>query len=123
MSTVIIILSDPKAGEDAFGRVFNGLLLGLQLKDKGENIEIIFQGTGARWPAELAKEDNPAHPLFVALKDNMAGVCSGCANVFGATEGVESTNLKLLKDFDLPGVGGTTDLAKYVINGDRILTF
>lgn len=123
MSNAIIILSDPKAGEDAFGRCFNALLLGLQLKDRGEPVEIIFQGAGARWPAELAKEDNPANPMFVALKDNMTGVCEGCAAVFGATEGVQSTNLKLLNDFNLPGVGSTTDLAKFIVDGYRVLTF
>lgn len=43
--TAIIILSDPKAGtEEALGRVFNASAY--EFKHAGEDVKIIFQGTG-----------------------------------------------------------------------------
>ena len=53
--------------------------------------EVTFIGTGARWPAELAKLGHPANALYDSVRDVVKGVSCGCAAVFGATEGVEST--------------------------------
>ena len=72
MKTAIIILSDPKTGEEAFGRAFNGLASAYDYKQKGDDVTILFQGTGTRWPAELSKSKNPAHELFEAVKDKIA---------------------------------------------------
>ena len=83
MKTAIIILSDPKTGGDeAFGRAFNGLAAAYDYKQKGDDVTILFQGTGTRWPAELSKSKNPAHELFQAVKDKIAGVSCGCADAF-----------------------------------------
>jgi hypothetical protein len=54
MKTAIIILSDPKSGsEDALGRVFNALALASECKQKGDEVAVVFNGAGTRWPAEL----------------------------------------------------------------------
>ncbi len=124
-NTIIAIFSDPKSGsEEALGRVFNALVLALELKEKGEPFEVIFQGAGSRWPAELAKTDHPANALYEAVKDSIAGVSGGCADVFGATESVKNdTPHKLIRDVAIPGTDGMIDMAKHLINGDRFITF
>ena len=122
--TVIAIFSDPNGGsEEALGRMFNGLVLAGELQERGEPFEIIFQGTGTRWPEELAKKDHPAHALYIALLDHIGGVCGGCAEIFGAAESVGRTSLKLLQESPLPGPSGVTDMAKRIADGDRFLTF
>lgn len=122
--TAIIILSDPKGGEDALGRAFNALFLAFQLKQKDQPFEIIFQGAGARWPAEFVKSDNPANGLYEALKGNIKGVCGGCADVFGATEAVSgTTDLELLRQVEIPGVGSITDLTQFIDDDVRVVTF
>jgi hypothetical protein len=56
MKTAIIILSDPKSGsEEALGRVFNALALASECKQKGDEVAVVFNGTGTRWPAELTQ--------------------------------------------------------------------
>lgn len=122
--TAIVIFSDPKAGgEEALGRLFNGLFLTLELKDKGQDVALIFQGAGSRWPTEITKPAHPAHGLFHAVADKVAGVCGGCADVFGATEGAKATGLKLIREKDIPGVGGILDLSRYLDQGYRLVTF
>ena len=124
MKTAIIILSDPKTGgEEAFGRAFNGLASAYDYKQKGDDVTILFQGTGTRWPAELSKSKNPAHELFEAVKDKIAGVSCACADVFGATEEAEQSGCDLIKDNSVPGTGGLPSLQKLQSEGYTILTF
>lgn len=62
MKTAIVIVSDPKGGsEEALGRVFNALALASECKQKGDEVAVVFNGTGTRWPAELTKLSHPAN--------------------------------------------------------------
>ena len=124
MKTAIAILSDPKSGtEEALGRVFNALATAYDFKQKGEDVEIVFQGTGTRWPAELSKADHPAHDLYEAVADTVAGVSCGCADVFGATEEVERSGLDFIKDNPIPGTNGLVSLQRLIGDGATVLTF
>jgi DsrE/DsrF-like family len=99
--TAIVVFSDPKAGsEEALGRLFNAMFLTLELKDKGQNVALIFQGAGVRWPAEVVQPTHPAHALYHAVADKVAGVCGGCADVFGATEAAKTTGCEPACNFD-----------------------
>ena len=55
-------MSDPKGGseEEALGRVFSALALASECKQKGDEVAVVFNGTGTRWPAELTKLSHPA---------------------------------------------------------------
>jgi hypothetical protein len=120
--TAIIVFSDPKAGEEALGRVFNAMFITLELKDKDQDVALIFQGAGTRWPAELAKPDHQGHPLYNAVRDKVAGVCGGCADVFGASESLRGGNLQLIRDKAIPGTSGILDLSRYLDDGYRLIT-
>lgn len=122
--TAIIIYSDPKAGsEEALGRLFNGLFLAYELKEKKQDVAVIFQGAGTRWPAELVKADHPAHPLYEAVKDAVAGICGGCADVFGATADARKTGLKLDYERAIPGTPGVLDVSSYIDQGYSVVNF
>ena len=122
--TAIVIFSDPKAGgEEALGRLFNAMFLTLELKDKGQEVALIFQGAGARWPAEVTQPAHPAYALYNAVAEKGAGVCGGCADVFGATAGAKATGLPLVRDRQIPGTAGILDLSRYLDQGFRLVTF
>ncbi len=123
MKTAIVIFADPKSGtEEALGRVFNGFAAAYDFKQAGEEVTILFQGTGSRWIGELDKADHPAHDLFEAVKDKVAGVSCGCAAVFGATEEAEKSGYDLIKDNPVPGTPGLASLRKLATEG-RVLIF
>ncbi|WP_051236767.1 DsrE family protein [Ottowia thiooxydans] len=123
MKTVIVVFSDPKSGsEEALGRVFNALFLAYELKDKGQEFDLVFQGTGVRWPAELAKNDHPAHALYEAVLDHIVA-CGGCADVFGAGAGLAPTGIALVRDKTIPGTTGVLDLSRHLDAGNRLVTF
>ena len=124
MKTAIIILSDPKSGsEEALGRVFNALALASECKQKGDEVAVVFNGTGTRWPAELTKLSHPANGLYNAVRDVVQGASCGCADVFGAKESIESCGVPLMKDHALTGTSGLLSLRRYVSEGWNTIVF
>lgn len=123
MKTAIIVLSDPKNGEDALGRVFNGLAAAYDYKQQGEDVTVLFQGAGTRWIGELNKPEHPVHELFEAVKDTVAGVSCGCAEVFGATEEIEKSGFDFIKDNAVPGTAGLPSLRQLTADGYSVMSF
>jgi len=124
MKTAIIILSDPKTGGDeALGRVFNGLAAAFDIKQAGEEVSILFQGAGVRWVAELTRADHPAYELYQAVSDTVAGASCGCADVFGAADDVAKQGLDLIKDNPVPGTNGIASYLQLQRDGYQILNF
>lgn len=124
MKNAIIVLSDPKSGsEEALGRVFNALAAAYDFKHAGEEVTLLFQGTGTRWAGELVKPDHPAHALFKAVEDTVAGVSCGCADVFGASSSAQASGFDLIKDNAVPGTGGFPSLRKLRADGYNVMVF
>lgn len=124
MKAAIVVLSDPKSGtEEALGRVFNALASAYDFKHGGDEVTVLFQGAGSRWIGELTKADHPAHKLFEAVKDLVAGASCGCADVFGARESVVASGFELITDNQVPGTTGLPSLQKLIKDGYTVLTF
>ena len=124
MKTAIIILSDPKSGSDeALGRVFNALATAYDFKQAKEDIEILFQGAGTRWIGELSNTEHPAYALFEEVKDKVAGVSCGCADVFGGAEDAKKSGFDLIKNNPVPGTSGLPSLRQLQNDGYNILVF
>ncbi len=124
MKTAIVILSDPKNGsEEALGRVFNGLASAYEFKQAGDEVSILFQGAGTRWIGELNQKEHPAHDLYEAVKDQIAGISCGYADVFGGTKETKASGHDLIKENPVPETRGMASLQKYVAEGATILTF
>jgi hypothetical protein len=118
--TAIVVLSEPKAGsEEALGRVFNALAAAYDYKQAGEEVKILFQGAGTRWPVELQKDSHPANALYEAVADKIEGVSCGCADVFGANP----SGLDLIKDNKVPGTTGLPSLVNLQKDGYSVITF
>jgi hypothetical protein len=122
--TAVVVMSDPEAlTDEALGRLFNALFLTLELKQADREVELVFQAAGTRWPARIVQPDHPAHALYLAVQDRVAGVSCGCATVFGAADAATAAGFALVKDGDVPGTGGVLDLSRYVREGYGIVTF
>ncbi len=74
----VVILSDPKAGgEEALGRLFNGLATTYDFQAKGDDVTTAFAGTGVRWLDLVSKPEHPASKLFEAVRETVAGASCG----------------------------------------------
>ena len=125
LKATIVVLSDPKSGsnEEALGRVFNALAAAYDFKQRGDDVNLQFQGAGTRWIRELNKEDHPAHALYKEVEDTIAGVSCGCADVFGGAEEAQASGFDLITDNPVPGTTGLPSLATVVSEGRSVLTF
>ncbi len=123
MKTAVIVLSDPKGGEEALGRVFNALAATYDFKAQNHEVALVFQGAGTRWTGVLTNREHPAHALYEAVADKVAGASLACATVFGALESAEQNGFTLIKNNPVPGTAGLPSLAKYAADGYTILTF
>ena len=61
--------------------------------------------------------------LFKILKENIAGVPSGCADVFGVTEDAIDNGFELISETPIPGTSGVPSVAKLLKADTNILTF
>ena len=89
MKTAVVVLSDPRNGDEALGRVFNALAVAYDLKQRKQHVEVLFQGAGTRWAAQLTSADHPIHGLYQAVADTVAGASLACADFFGARSDAE----------------------------------
>ena len=121
--TAVLIFSDPAGGDDALGRVFNALAAAYDFDQAGHEVRVQFQGAGTRWPEQLASPLHPAHDVYESVRHTVAGASCGCADVFGASQGVLEGALDLIKDNPVPGTSGLASLRALVDDGYSILTF
>jgi hypothetical protein len=121
-TTTIIVLSDPNGGEEALGRVFNALAAAYDFKRQQRPVQVVFQGTGTRWPKVLAAPGHPVHALYNAVEDTVAGASAGCCTVFGARDDVEGEGLALITSNPVPGTPGLPSVAQFISDGP-VLTF
>ena len=121
----IIVLSDPHSGskDEALGRVFNALATAYDFKRRGDDVTVHFQGAGTRWLGELMQPNHPAHQLYEAVKETIAGLSCGCADVFGGAEDAKACGMELVADNDVPGTTGLPSLAAMVSQGRNVITF
>ncbi|GAB4129299.1 MAG: hypothetical protein Kow00104_14810 [Rhodothalassiaceae bacterium] len=122
--TAIVVCSDPASGSDeALGRLFNALFLAYELMEKKKEVAIVYQGAGARWPAELRQTTHPAHILFTAVSALETSICGGCADAFGATTDARKTGIRLDYQKAMPGTPGILDLSDYLDRGFSLVIF
>lgn len=121
--TSIFIFSDPANGEESLGRAFNGLAAAYDIKQSGGEVNITFQGTGTRWPALISQAGHPLHDLYNLVKNNIAGVSCGCADVFGASEGAQACGVNVISENQVPGTTGLASIGKLIKFGTTVLIF
>ena len=93
------------------------------VKQKGDEVTILFHGPGTRWLGELGSPEHPAHGLFQTVKDSVAGASHGCAVAFGATDVVEKSGFDLISENPVPRTPGLPSLQKLASDGYVVLTF
>jgi hypothetical protein len=123
MKTAVVVLSDPRNGDEALGRVFNALAVAYDLKQRKQEVQVLFQGAGTRWAALLTSADHPVHGLYAAIEDTVAGASSACADFFGARSDVEQSGFDLVSENAVPGTSGLPSLGRLTVEGATVLIF
>lgn len=107
---------------------FNGELLcfvhvmlnALDMKDKGYDVRLVFEGASVKLIPELAKPENTFHQLYGKLMASgvVDGACNACSHKLGVAEAVKEEGIALIGEMSgHPAIGG------YMDKGYEILTF
>jgi len=123
MRAAIVVLSDPAGGDEALGRVFNGLAAVKDYAEQGVDVTMLFQGAGTRWPAVLTAADHPLNGLFEDVRPHVAGASEACSTFFGSHDGVEGSGVGFVAENEIAGVGALPSLAKLSRDGYDVLVF
>ncbi|MCI0509999.1 DsrE family protein [Chromohalobacter sp.] len=117
MKAAIVVLADTETHE-ALGRAVNALEAVKEFKEAGDDVQLIFDGAGAKWVVELSKPDHKAHGLYAAVRDKVSGVCDYCAGAFGVKDQVVACGAPLVDDFE-----GHPSFRKLLSQGYQVITF
>lgn len=113
----IVVLADTEDHED-LARVTNAMVAAKEFKDADDDVTLIFDGAGTKWPGALSEESHPAHDLYEEVKDTVGGACAYCARAFDAQEHVDDAGVRLLDEYRQH-----PSLRNLVTHGYEVLTF
>ena len=113
----IVVLADIETHED-LARVTNAMMTAREFKEAGDEVQLIFDGAGTRWPGELTRPDHKSHELYETVSDHVAGVCGFCARAFHAEESAAEAGVSVLEEYH-----AHPSLRRLVVDGFQILTF
>ncbi|MEZ4483295.1 MAG: DsrE family protein [Syntrophotaleaceae bacterium] len=96
------------------------LLNALDMRERGQEPAIIFEGQAVTLVAQLEKPDNAFHQLYGKARQAglIRGVCKACSAKLGALEAVQAAGLPLLDE-----MSGHPSLGELQEQGYTVLTF
>lgn len=124
MKHALFILSDPTPGSDeATSRALNALGFADECVRSGDEVAIVFAGTGTRWPAVLAKPIHPAHARYQSLREHVLGASLSCAARNNATESLAAAGVPLIADNAVAGTQGVASFRRFYAEGWHVTVF
>jgi hypothetical protein len=96
------------------------LLNALDLKEKGDDVRIVVEGSATKLIPEMAEEGNPMFNLYRKAKEQnlVDGVCRACSSKMDVTKAVEAEGLPFLDE-----MAGHPSMARYLNNGFQVISF
>ena len=115
-SKIAVVIYEPIDSDTA--RVYRGLKTALEFQEAGDDVVVVFDGSGVMSLAAISDPKHKMNPLLVALRDNVRGACSFCVTSHGVTDAVEAGGWPLLT-----GYKGEASIRSLVVEGYQILNF
>lgn len=114
MKVAILLLADTLTHSD-MGRATIALETAKELMEAGEDVQLLFEGAGTKWPAELRKKENAINWLYKSVESSVKSVCSLCACDYSVKDQLKSSGIHLAETHP--------SLVKLVSQGYQVLTF
>lgn len=116
----VIILQAGRETHEGMARAVHALLYATELKEKGYEIVLIFDGAGTEWAEELSNPDSKSKilPMYNTFKETGVQeiICDYCAGAFGIKRKIKSRQAPLLSEYK-----GHPSIEKWVRKGYQII--
>lgn len=113
---IAVVIYEP-IGSDT-SRVYRGLKTAIEFKEAGDEVVVVFDGSGVESLAAISDPKHKMNPLVVALQDNILGACGFCAASHGVTDPIKTGGWPLLTEYK-----GEASIRNLVIQGYQIINF
>lgn len=113
---VAVVIYEP-IGSD-MSRAYRGLKTALEFKKAGDDVVVLFDGSGVETLAAVSEPTSPLNPLITALADNVLGACSFCAKSHKVADTIRAAGWSLRTDD-----GEEASIRDLVIQGRTIISF
>ncbi|SDR77725.1 DsrE/DsrF-like family protein [Paraoerskovia marina] len=114
-SAAIVIFTDIANDSAA---VYRALGTAQEFVQAGDDVKIVFDGSGVDSIAAMTAEDNKLHGLLESLRDQVAGACGFCAKAHKSEDAIVAAGYPLLTDNN-----GHASIRNLVVEGRTVLTF
>jgi hypothetical protein len=74
---VAIFIYESLAGD--MSRAYRGLKTALEFVKAGDEVAVVFDGSGVETLAAISDSSSKLNPILEAIKDSVEGACSFCA--------------------------------------------
>ena len=111
-----IVVLEPLPGDTS--RVYRALKSAKEFADAGDDVVVLFDGSGVVALAAVSESDHPMHALISHLRPVVRGACKYCATSHKVRQRLEAGEWPLVDDF-----GGEASLRQLAVEGRQILTF
>jgi len=99
----VIILQAGKETHEGMARAVHALLYASELKEKGYEVVLIFDGAGTEWAEELSNPDSQSKLLPIYNDFKKMGIqeiiCDFCAGAFGVKEELHTRACPLTSEY------------------------
>lgn len=113
---VAVVILEPITSD--MSRVYRGLKTALEFKEAGDDVVVMFDGSGVETLAAISDPNSKLNPLATALGENIIGACAFCARSHKVTDAIRDAGWPLLADNN-----GEASTRKLLVDGYQILSF
>jgi len=107
--------------EDAtkdLARAYRGLLTAKEFADAGDDVAVVYDGSGVDTLAAASTPDHRLHRLVEQLRPHTQGACAFCARAHGVEATLVQHDWPLLSDYE-----GHASVRRLLLDGYQVLTF
>ena len=113
---IAVVIYEP-IGSDS-SRVYRGLKTALEFKQAGDDVVVVFDGSGVESLAAISDPKHKMNPLAVALQDTIIGACGFCVASHGVTDQIKAGGWPLLTEYK-----GEASIRNLVVQGYQVINF
>lgn len=113
---VAVVIFEPITSDMA--RAYRGLKTALEFQAAGDDVVVMFDGSGVETLAAISDPTSKLNPLAVALTESILGACEFCARSHKVIDTIRDAGWPLLADND-----GEASIRNLVVGGYQILSF
>lgn len=104
--------------ERDLARAYRGLLTAREFGEAGDDVTVVYDGSGVDTLAAGSNPDHTLNPLVERLRGRTRGACGFCARAHGVEEAITGAGWTLLSEYK-----GHASLRDLMVEGYQVLSF